>query len=68
MKIHLQAGNSFVINDTTGEGTLAGEGKLLVTGTFMNSSTAGITVSKPIELGDVNDNGDVIDWYVPINR
>ncbi len=48
----------------TGEGTLAGEGKLLVTaGTFMNNSTAGITVSKPIELGDVPRY-----WYVPIDR
>ena len=40
-----------------GEGTLAGAGKLLVRGTFMNNSTAGITVSKPIELGD--DEGGV---------
>ena len=53
----LIADKSFTINDTSGEGTLAGAGKLLVTGTFLNSSTAGITVSKPIELGGGTDTG-----------
>ena len=60
----LIAGQSFVINDSTnagnptGKGVLAGEGKLLVTaGTFINNSPAGITVSKPIELGDGDETG-----------
>ena len=54
----LTANNFFTINDSLGAGTLAGEGKLLVvSSTFLNSSTAGVTVSKPIELGDGDDTG-----------
>ena len=50
---------SFVINDQEGEGTLAGAGKLLVEGsaTFDNQTTAEMTVSKPIELGEDGDAG-----------
>ena len=55
----LGSGKFFIISAIGGEGTLAGAGKLLVLGsaTFDNRTTAEMTVSKPIELGEGTDAG-----------